>query len=122
MIGLLMTGILGSAFAQIDLSKLITGNATSPEALTSARFGAQQPKMVWIFYHAPSMTDPKTKEKRHIFNGTGALQADGTVWRLGGGSVCTPHLLECLCVNDPRTEDTPAQPHVTHHNEGIHSG
>src|SRR5690242_493651 len=99
MIGLLMTGILGSAFAQIDLSKLITGNATSPEALTSARFGAQQPKMVWIFYHAPSMTDPKTKEKRHIFNGTGALQADGTVWRLGADYATVLHTDADLDIN-----------------------
>ena len=39
--------------------------------------------MIWTFYHAPSITDPKTKEKRHIFNGAGALQSDDTIWRLG---------------------------------------
>ena len=41
MIGLLMTGMMGSAFAQIDLSKLITGNQTSPEALTAIHFGPE---------------------------------------------------------------------------------
>lgn len=39
--------------------------------------------MIWIFYHAPSITDPKTSQRRHIFNGAGALQPDGTIWRLG---------------------------------------
>jgi len=71
-IGLLMIGILGSAFAQIDLSKLITGNQDSPEALAAVHFGPEG-KLIWIFYHAPSVRDPKTKEKRHIFNGAGAL-------------------------------------------------
>src|SRR6266851_3289191 len=82
MIGLLMTGMLASALAQIDLSKLITGNQTSPEAIAAIHFGAEG-KLIWIFYHAPSVRDPKTKEKRHIFNGAGALQADDTIWRLG---------------------------------------
>jgi len=67
-----MIGILGSAFAQIDLSKLITGNQDSPEALAAVHFGPEG-KLIWIFYHAPSVRDPKTKEKRHIFNGAGAL-------------------------------------------------
>jgi len=77
-----MTGMLGSALAQVDLSKLITGNQTSPEAITAIHYGAEG-KLIWIFYHAPSVRDPKTKEKRHIFNGAGALQADDTIWRLG---------------------------------------
>jgi len=40
-IGLLMTGMLGGALGQIDLSKLITGNQTSPEALTAIHFGPE---------------------------------------------------------------------------------
>ena len=63
MAGLLMTGMLGSALAQIDLSKMITGNQTSPESIAAIHYGAEG-KLIWIFYHAPSLTDPKTKEKR----------------------------------------------------------
>jgi hypothetical protein len=90
MIALLITGMMGSAFAQIDLSKLITGNQTSPEALAAIHYGSEG-KMIWVFYHAPSIIDPKTKEKRHIFNGSGALQADGTVWRLGADYATVLH-------------------------------
>jgi hypothetical protein len=71
--------ILGTASAQVDMAKLVTGNQASPEAITTLRFGQ---KFVWIFYHAPSIRDPKTNEKRKIF-GPGALQADGTIWRMG---------------------------------------
>ena len=46
-IGLLMTGMLGSALAQIDLSKLITGNQTSPEAIAAIHFGPEG-KLIWI--------------------------------------------------------------------------
>src|SRR5919199_5677731 len=77
-----MTFMLFSALAQIDVSKLIIGNQTSPESIAAIHYGAEG-KIIWIFYHAPSMTDSKTKEKRHIFNGPGALQPDGTIWRLG---------------------------------------
>lgn len=90
MIGLFMTVMLGSALAQVDLSKLITGNQTSPEAIAAIHFGAEG-KMIWIFYHAPSVRDPQTKEKRHIFNGPGALQADGTIWRLGADYATVLH-------------------------------
>ena len=90
MIGLLMTGMVGSALAQIDLSKLITGNQDSPEALAALHFGPEG-KMIWIFYHAPSVRDPKTKENRHIFNGAGALQADDTIWRLGADYATVLH-------------------------------
>jgi hypothetical protein len=86
-IALLLTGMLG---AQIDLSKLITGNHDSPDAIAAVHFGPEG-KMIWIFYHAPSVTDPKTKEKRHIFNGAGALQADGTIWRLGADYATVLH-------------------------------
>jgi len=85
-----MTGMLGSVLAQVDLSKLITGNQTSPEAIAAIHYGAEG-KLIWIFYHAPSVRDPKTKEKRHIFNGAGALQADDTIWRLGADYATVLH-------------------------------
>jgi len=90
MMGLLMAGMLGSALAQVDVSKLITGNQTSPEAIAAIHYG-QQGKLIWIFYHAPSMRDPKTKQERHIFNGAGALQADETIWRLGADYATVLH-------------------------------
>src|SRR2546427_767018 len=90
MVGLLMTGVLGGALAQIDVSKLITGNQTSPEAIAAIHYGSEG-KMIWIFYHAPSVTDSKTKEKRHIFNGAGALQPDKTIWRLGADYATVLH-------------------------------
>jgi hypothetical protein len=82
--------MFGSALAQIDVSKLITGNQTSPEAIAAIHYGAEG-KIIWIFYHAPSVTDSKTKEKRHFFNGPGALQPDGTIWRLGADFVTVLH-------------------------------
>jgi hypothetical protein len=90
-LGLLIAGVLaGSSPAQIDVSKLITGNQTSPEAIAAIHYGPEG-KMIWIFYHAPSVTDSKTKERRHIFNGSGALQPDGTLWRLGADFVTVLH-------------------------------
>ena len=89
MLAVLMTGALGSAFAQVEVSKLITGNPASPEAIAAVNFG--RGKLIWIFYHAPSTRDPKTKEKRHIFNGAGALQADDTIWRLGADYATVLH-------------------------------
>src|SRR6266567_4617752 len=85
-----MTGIVGSALAQIELSKLITGNQTSPESIAAIHYGSEG-KLIWIFYHAPSVRDPQTKEKRHIFSGPGALQADGTIWRLGADYATVLH-------------------------------
>jgi hypothetical protein len=85
-----MACLLGSAFAQVEISKLITGNQTSPEAIAAIHYG-QQGNMIWIFYHAPSVRDPKTHEKRHIFNGPGALQADNTIWRLGADYATVLH-------------------------------
>src|SRR5689334_14762661 len=84
---LLLILITGTAFAQVDMAKLVTGNQSSPEAITALRFG---PKFVWIFYHAPSIRDPKTNEKRKIF-GPGALQADDTIWRLGADYATVLH-------------------------------
>ena len=79
-----MTGMVSSAHAQIDVSKLITGNQGSPEAITSIHYG-REGKLIWIFYHAPSV------RSRHIFNGAGALQPDGTVWRLGADDATVLH-------------------------------
>jgi hypothetical protein len=90
MAGLLITAMLGSAHAQIDVSKLITGNQTSPEAIAAIHYGAEG-KLIWIFYHAPSLTDSKTKEKRQIFGGAHALQPDGTIWRLGADYATVLH-------------------------------
>ncbi len=84
MVGLLMSYALGNAVAQIDVSKLITGNQGSPEAITSIHYGPEG-KLIWIFYHAPSV------KGRHIFNGVGALQPDGTVWRFGADDATVLH-------------------------------
>jgi hypothetical protein len=84
MAALLITSVLGSVFAQIDVSKLITGNQGSPEAIASIHYGPAG-KLIWIFYHAPSVRG------RHIFNGAGALQPEGTVWRLGADDATVLH-------------------------------
>jgi hypothetical protein len=87
---LMMGAMLGTAEAQIDLSKLITGSKVSPEAIAAATIMPSR-KLVWIFYHAPSVRDPKTGEKRHVFNGSGALQPDDSVWRLGADYATVLH-------------------------------
>ena len=84
-VGLLMAGMLASALAQIDVSKLITGNQGSPEAIAAIHYG-REGKLIWIFYHAPSVG-----RLRHIFNGVGALRPDGTVWRLGADDATVLH-------------------------------
>ena len=84
MVGLFMTSMLATAHAQIEVSKLITGNQGSPEAITSIHYG-REGKLIWIFYHAPSVRN------RHIFNGAGALQPDGTIWRLGADDATVLH-------------------------------
>lgn len=82
--GLFMTGMLGSALAQIDVSKLITGNQSSPEAITAIHYG-REGKLIWIFYHAPAVGS------RHIVNGAGALQPDGSIWRFGADDATVLH-------------------------------
>jgi len=79
-----MTFLLGSAHGQIDVAKLITGNQSSPEVITSIHYGPQG-KLIWIFYHAPSVRG------RHIFNGAGAVQPDGAIWRLGADDATVLH-------------------------------
>lgn len=83
-VGLLMTFVFGSALGQVDVSKLITGNQASPEAIAAIHYGPQG-KLIWIFYHAPSMRG------RHIFNGAGAVQPEGTIWRLGADDATVLH-------------------------------
>lgn len=85
-----MLGMLSIAPAQVDVSKLITGNQTSPEEIAAIHYGPQG-KMIWIFYHAPSIRDPKTNQPRHIFAGAGALQPDNSVWRLGADYATVLH-------------------------------
>ena len=72
-----------AAFAQTDVSKLINGNQGSPESIASIHYAAGQ--IIWIFYHAPSV------KGRHVFNGAGALQPDGSVWRLGADNATLLH-------------------------------
>jgi hypothetical protein len=86
-LSLLFLLLVGSASAQVDMAKLVTGNQASPEAITALRFGQ---KFVWIFYHAPSLRDPKTNEKRKMF-GPGGMQADGSIWRLGADYATVLH-------------------------------
>ena len=88
--GLLLAGLSVPCFAQLDLSKLITGNQTSPESIAAIHYGAEG-KIIWIFYHAPSIRDPQTHQARHIFKGPGALQADGSIWRLGADYATVLH-------------------------------
>jgi len=94
MAGTLITG----AMAQVDIGKLITGSKVSPEAIAAARITPSR-KMVWIFYHAPSVRDPKSGAKRHVFNGAGALQPDDSIWRLGADYATILHTDADLDIN-----------------------
>lgn len=71
---LLLTGMMSLANAQVNKDELKTPNTQSPNAETSVTING---KLIWIFYHAPSVRG------RKIFGGADALQKDGTVWRLG---------------------------------------
>ena len=84
MAGLFITGMVGSTHAQIDVSKLINGNQSSPEAIASIHYG-REGKLIWIFYHAPSV------RSRRIFGGAVALQPEGTIWRLGADDATVLH-------------------------------
>src|SRR5215203_2220671 len=81
---LLLTGMVGSALAQTDVTKLINGNQASPEAITSIRYGAEN-KLIWIFYHAPSV------KGRNIFSGEKPLHAADTIWRVGADHATLLH-------------------------------
>lgn len=80
----LLLGVLTLAVAQVKKEDLATKNTKSPGAETSVTING---KNLWIYYHAPSVRG------RHIFNGAGALQPDGSVWRLPITPLfCTPTL------------------------------
>jgi Protein of unknown function (DUF2911) len=70
------------AVAQVKKEDLATKNTASPGAETSVAING---KNLWIYYHAPSARG------RHIFNGAGALQPDGSVWRLGADYATVMH-------------------------------
>src|SRR5882724_7488304 len=78
---LLLSGSM-LAVAQVKKEDLATKNTKSPGAETSV---TNNGKNLWIYYHAPSVRE------RHIFNGTGALQPDGSVWRLGADYATVLH-------------------------------
>jgi hypothetical protein len=70
------------AVAQVKKEDLATKNTASPGAETSVTING---KNLWIYYHAPSVRG------RHIFDGAGALQPDGSVWRLGADYATVLH-------------------------------
>ena len=78
---LLFSGLM-PAVAQVKKEDLATRNTKSPGAETSVTING---KTLWIYYHAPSVRG------RHIFNGAGALQPDGSVWRLGADYATVLH-------------------------------
>jgi len=78
---LLLSGTM-LAVAQVKKEDLATKNTKSPGAETSVTING---KNLWIYYHAPSVRG------RHIFNGAGALQPDGSVWRLGADYATVLH-------------------------------
>src|SRR5229473_5114191 len=78
---LLLSGMM-LAVAQVKKEDLATNNTKSPGAETSVTING---KNLWIYYHAPSV------RTRHIFNGAGALQPDGTIWRLGADYATVLH-------------------------------
>ena len=80
---LLLSGLMLAA-AQVKKEDLATKNSLSPGAETSVTING---KNLWIYYHAPSVRG------RHIFGGAGAgaLQPDGSVWRLGADYATVLH-------------------------------
>ncbi len=70
------------AVAQVKKEDLATKNTKNLGAETSVTING---KNLWIYYHAPSVRG------RHIFNGAGALQPDGSVWRLGADYATVLH-------------------------------
>jgi hypothetical protein len=70
----LLTGLAGLVTAQVKMDELKTSNSQSPNADTKVTIKGGE---IWIFYHAPSVRG------RKIFAGAGALQPDGSIWRLG---------------------------------------
>jgi len=81
LIVLFLSGLM-PAVAQVKKEGLATKNTKSPGAETSVTING---KNLWIYYHAPSVRG------RHVFNGAGALQPDGSVWRLGADYATVLH-------------------------------
>jgi len=79
---LFLAGLTGLATAQVKMDDLKTNNAKSPFTSTTATIAGKE---LWIAYHAPSVNG------RKIFGGSGALQPDGTVWRLGADYATVLH-------------------------------
>jgi hypothetical protein len=79
---LFLTALTGLVTAQVKMDELKTNNPQSPNADTSVTVNGKQ---LWIAYHAPSVRG------RKIFSGAGALQPDGSVWRLGADYATVLH-------------------------------
>ncbi len=86
----LLAGTTMLGFAQADKSKLMSENKQSPAMETSVTINSDP---IWIVYHAPSVRG------RKIFGGEGALQPDGTVWRLGADWATVLHTEAALDFN-----------------------
>lgn len=76
-----LAGLAGLATAQVKMDELKTTNSQSPNADTKVTVKGKE---IWIFYHAPSVRG------RKIF-GAGALQPDGSIWRLGADYATVLH-------------------------------
>src|SRR4029077_3842691 len=85
----LLSGLM-LAVAQVKKEDLATKNTASPGAETSVTINGNN---LWIYYHAPSVRG------RHIFGGAGALQPDGSVWRLGADYATVLHTDADLALN-----------------------
>jgi len=84
---LLLSGLM-PAVAQVKKEDLATKNTKSPGPETSVTING---KNLWIYYDALSVRG------RHIFNGAGALQPDGSVWRLGADYATVLHTdVQCV--------------------------
>jgi hypothetical protein len=79
---LFLTALTGLATAQVKMDELKTNNPQSPNSDTSVTINGKQ---LWIAYHAPSVRG------RKIFGGAGALQPDGSIWRLGADYATVLH-------------------------------
>jgi hypothetical protein len=86
----ILAGLTGLATAQVKMDELKTNNDQSPNADTSVTIGGKQ---LWIAYHAPSVRG------RKMFGGAGALQPEGSVWRLGADYATVLHTDADLDIN-----------------------
>ncbi len=78
-----MAGLASAGMSQqVDKQKLMNPNENSPPQETSVTIEGKQ---LWIVYHAPSVRG------RTIFGAAGALQPNGTFWRLGADRATVLH-------------------------------